>query len=84
MSVQRIASRYAKSLIELSIEQDKLDKILSDLELFEKVAENKDFSIMLKSPVINADKKKAVFNAILGDKMDVMTSTFFDIVFAVK
>ncbi len=80
MSVQRIASRYAKSLIELSSEQGKLDKILSDLELFEKVASNRDFSLMLKSPVIKSDKKKAIFDAILGDKMDKLTSTFFDII----
>jgi F-type H+-transporting ATPase subunit delta len=80
MSVQRIASRYAKSLIELASERGTLDKTLSDLQSFEEVAKNRDFSIMLKSPVIKGDKKKAVFNAIFGDELDELTNAFFDIV----
>lgn len=80
MSVQRIASRYAKSLIELSTEQDNLEAILADFELFDEVAKNKDFSLMLKSPIIKADKKKAIFTAIFGAKFNKLTSLFLDIV----
>jgi F-type H+-transporting ATPase subunit delta len=80
MSVQRIASRYAKSLIELASERGTLDKTLSDLQSFEEVAKNKDFSNMLKSPIIKGDKKKSVFNAIFGDELDELTNVFFDVV----
>lgn len=80
MSVQRIASRYAKSLISLASEQGNLDTVLSDFEMFDEVAKNRDFSLMLNSPIIKGDKKKAIFDAVFGDKISKLTSLFMDIV----
>ncbi len=80
MSVQRIASRYAKSLIDLAAEQGKLDTILADLESFEKVTDNREFKLMLKSPIIKGDKKKAIFDQLFSGKLDVLTSNFFEII----
>jgi len=34
MSVTRIASRYAKSLIDLSQEQNKLERVLEDIQAY--------------------------------------------------
>ncbi len=80
MSVQRIASRYAKSLIDLAIEKDSLDTVLADFDLFDQVASNKDFSLMLNSPIIKSDKKQSIFKAVFGDKLSKLTSLFFDLI----
>ena len=44
MSVTRIASRYAKSLLDLAKEQGKVDKVLEEVKVFKKAAEQKDLS----------------------------------------
>lgn len=80
MSVSRIASRYAKSLIDLAKEQNELDKVLDDIKYFNEVAKNRDFTLLLKSPIVNVSKKKAVFNALFDGKLSKTTKAFFDII----
>ena len=80
MSVSRIATRYAKSLIDLSDEQGKLERILEDIKSFQEAVENRDFYMMLKSPIINITKKKQIFDAVFGEKFDEMTMAFIKIV----
>ncbi len=79
MSVQRVATRYAKSLIDLAQEYGKLDKILEDVESFNKVCENRDFWLMLKSPIVNTDKKEKVFDKLFSGKYDELTMAFLNI-----
>ncbi len=80
MSVTRIASRYAKSLIDLAVEQDKLERVLEDVKTFQKAADDRDFYLLLKSPIINASKKQSIFNALFEDRFDEMTSAFIKII----
>jgi len=80
MSVNRIASRYAKSLIDLAVDQDNLEKIHEDISSFKKATENRDLHLMLKSPIVNVGKKRQVFEALFGDKYDKLTKAFFDII----
>lgn len=80
MSSYRIASRYAKSLIDLATEQGKLDKVVEDMTYFAEVAKLKDVSLLLKSPIINSDKKGKVLNAIFSGKIDPLTNSFLDII----
>lgn len=80
MSVIRIASRYAKSLLDLAKEQGNLDAVVEDIKSFNQVAKNRDFFLMLKSPIVNADKKAGVLNAIFDGKVDKLTMAFLDIV----
>ena len=79
MSVQRIASRYAKSLIDLAKDQGKLDRVLEDVQSFQKVAQNRDFLLMLRSPVVKADTKEKVFNQLFSGRYDEMTMAFLQI-----
>jgi len=79
MSVQRIATRYAKSLIELSQERGKLDRVLEDVRSFDEVARNRDFLLMLKSPIIKADRKEKIFKALFSGKYDELTMAFLHI-----
>ena len=79
MSVQRIAGRYAKSLIELAQEHKKLDRVLADVTSFQQVAHHRDFELMLKSPIVNAGKKLSIVAALFGSKYDELTLAFLRI-----
>jgi F-type H+-transporting ATPase subunit delta len=76
----RIASRYAKSLIDLASEQGKLDRVLADMTAFAAATKQRDFALLLKSPIVKADKKEQVIKAIWGDKMDPLTISFLQII----
>mgnify|MGYP006376049199 FL=1 len=79
MSSYRIASRYAKSLIDLAGEQGKLDRVVEDMAFFAEVSKLKDVALLLKSPIINSDKKGKVLDAIFTGKVDPMTHSFIEI-----
>lgn len=79
MSVQRITGRYAKSLIDLALEQNKLERILEDVQSFKKVSENRDFLMMIKSPIVQASKKMSVVKALFDGKYDKLTMSFLRI-----
>lgn len=80
MSAGRIASRYAKSLIELALENDKLDLILDNIEAFREALENRDLTLMLKSPIINSDKKIQILSLIFEEAMDPLSFEFIKVV----
>jgi len=79
MSVQRIASRYAKSLIDLAQERGKLDRVLEDVQSFKEVTKNRDFLLLLRSPVVKPDVKGKIFDQLFKGKYDEMTLLFLHI-----
>ncbi len=79
MSVKRIASRYAKALIDLAQEQGKLETVKEDVDTFRGVLQNRDFELMLRSPVIANPKKKEVLRLLLEGKMDELSMKFFNL-----
>lgn len=77
----KAAARYAKSLMELAIEQGKLDRCLEDMQMVDTVLdENRELRAVLKSPVIKVDKKLAILKQIFSDKLDTLTIEFLRIV----
>ena len=77
MQNPRLASRYAKSLIDIAQEQNVLEDVLDDMELIQQVCQgNHDFVMMLKSPVVKGDKKTAVVHAIFDGKIQKVTLGF--------
>lgn len=79
MSVSRIANRYAKSLMDLAIERGELDTVLADVEDFKKVSQNRDFELLLKSPIVNPGKKQAIFDELFTERYNKTTKAFLDI-----
>jgi len=80
MKGTKAASRYAKALLELAIEQNKLDRIAADMAYLAQVNhDEKDFAILLNSPVVKADKKIAIFNEIFSH-FDELTAKFIDLI----
>jgi F-type H+-transporting ATPase subunit delta len=80
MSVSKISNRYAKSLIDLAREKNILEDIIEDVTGFLQAADNKDFVLFLKSPIINGDKKEKVFEELFGKKVHQETMAFFKMV----
>jgi F-type H+-transporting ATPase subunit delta len=81
MSAQRVASRYAKALVDIAVEQGKLEQVNEDIQSFLSVLENREFELLVKSPIVNADKKISIFDAIFSGKISEITEKFFKIVF---
>lgn len=76
----RVATRYAKSLLDLAQEQNKLEAIKSDMDTFQQMLKSRDFYLLLKSPIINPSKKRAALDAILGKaNFDQLTTAFANI-----
>jgi len=80
MKSTKVAVRYAKALLELAIENNKVDAILGDMNyLLSANAETKDFQQLLKSPIIKADKKIAIF-AVIFDQFEAVTKSFIELI----
>ena len=79
MSANRVAGRYAKSLIDLAVEQGKLATIVGDVQSLSNAVKNRDLYLMLKSPIIHADKKESIMTEIFGKGFDAMTMAFVKI-----
>lgn len=73
----RLAGRYAKSLLDLAIEKGELEKVYADMLWLQSICKtNRDFVVLLKSPVINADKKEKILEAITKGRVSEMTAAF--------
>jgi len=81
MKSTRLTSRYAKSLLSLSIEKNSLDKIFSDMNNIKSIcSENKDLVLLLKSPVVKTDKKLSILSEIFSSSVSEITMTFINII----
>ena len=81
MSEYRVASRYAKSLIELSKEKGILEQVKEDIVLFKTTCEeSRDLRLMLNSPLIAHLRKATILKQIFNGKISEVTATFFDVV----
>jgi F-type H+-transporting ATPase subunit delta len=73
----RLATRYAKSLIDLSIERNQLEEVYKDMEYLHAVCDNsREFVNVLKSPVISPDKKERILEAVTGGNISQLTASF--------
>jgi len=76
----RLASRYAKSLMDLSMERNQLEPVFADMKWLNDVCKsNRDFVNVLRSPVIKADIKKKIIAAVTGGRINEMTSGFVNL-----
>lgn len=84
MSVQRIASRYAKSLIDLAQETNKLERIKEDIDAFKSALESRDFFLLLKSPIVPTSKKASIMKVLFDGKFDELTMAFINLLIQKK
>ena len=74
----RLAHRYAKSLIDLSVEKNQLEIVYADMKYLQSVCRaSKEFAILLQSPIITADKKVRIFDVVgSAGKVGELTTAF--------
>jgi ATP synthase, F1 delta subunit len=80
MSEFKVASRYAKSLLDLAQEEGKLEAVKRDMEQFAAVLKaNPELRAVLENPIMKQDKKSSILDALFGGKTDPSVSAFFGI-----
>lgn len=80
-----VANRYAKSLLDLSLELKVLDKTYNDMVLINKtISENNDLNLLLKSPVVNSDKKQNILSEIFQSRISELSSRFLELITSKK
>jgi len=80
MSETTVATRYAKSIIDLAEEKKSLEVIRKDMELFSQTLRaNHELQAVLANPIIGHARKIRILEAIFGDKINKVTDSFFKI-----
>ena len=77
MAQTKVATRYAKSLLGLVAEKGNLEEAFNDMTLIKKTAaENRDLVVLLKSPVVNSEKKVSILTTIFEKHVGAVTMLF--------
>lgn len=78
MSIFTVASRYAKSLLDLAQDQGQLDAVKKDLEnVISVLKSNSELLAILKNPIIKGDKQRTILAAIFEGKINPIILSFF-------
>ena len=81
----KVASRYAKSLLGISIDEKQLDEVHNDMQMISSVcAQSKDLRLLLKSPIVKSDKKQAILNELFGKNISQISNSFISIILTKK
>jgi F-type H+-transporting ATPase subunit delta len=73
----RLATRYAKSLLDIAVERGDLESIKADVDFLSRITKSsRELRSMLRSPIVNSDKKLVAMNTICKDRIGVITSAF--------
>lgn len=76
----RISERYAKALLDLSIERDMVGEVFEDMNLIESVCNsNPDFRHMLNSPLIKNERKIKVIHEIFRDSLHPLSIKYMEL-----
>ena len=77
MAASKAALRYAKAILDLSIEMKSLDTIQADMHMLNDLCySNRDFVAFLHSPIIQKRKKYVALDALFQGKVDKLTLDF--------
>jgi len=80
MNNPRLAGRYAKSLLDLATEQNQVEAVYADMKWLDRVCKsNPDFTAVLSSPIIKADKKQVILKAVTDGRVAALTAAFVDL-----
>ena len=80
MNNPRLAGRYAKSLLDLSIEQGQLEAVCADMKWLHRVCKsNRDFVVILNSPVIKPLIKAKIIRSITDGRVNSLTTSFIEL-----
>ena len=73
----RVASRYAKSLLDLAVEKGQLEQVYSDMLYLQQLNKgSREFLALLRSPVVKSDVKIRAVDAVTKGKVGPITTAF--------
>lgn len=77
MNNPRLATRYAKSMVDLAVEQNQLDIVCNDMKLILSICKtNPDFVAVLRSPIIKPPAKVKIIESITKERVSSLTTAF--------
>lgn len=81
MAESTVAFRYAKSLLDLAQEKQKVEEVYKDMAFFaDVVGKNRDLMLALKSPILRHEKKLAVLRAVFENRVDPLSFSIFNVI----
>lgn len=81
MSNHRVASRYAKSIMDLSIEKGQLEGVFADFKNLAAMGKaSRELGNALANPVLGSEKKLKVLKALFDQAASPLTLSFFEII----
>ena len=73
----RLAARYAKAILDLAIEKGQLETVYKDMVFLRAIyRSSRDLVNLLNSPIIKADKKRHILEAITAGRISPLTTAF--------
>ena len=71
MNLSLVSVRYAKALFKLSVEKGVVEEVYKDIQLLsEHYEDSDDFRLFVLSPVVKAEKKKALLKTVFEDAVN--------------
>jgi len=71
MSSFNISTRYAKALMEFADVRNLLEQVSNDMIMLEdSILKSKELIVVLRSPIINKDKKDLILKEIFANKVE--------------
>ncbi len=81
MAETKVARRYAKSLLDLGKEKNIAEQLFNDMKLVAStIHDNRELSVLFKSPIVNNDKKEAIINDLYKGKVEEASLEFMKII----
>ena len=85
MKSSRLTLRYAKSLLGLAIERNLLEEVLLDMKKIKDIHnKNKDFKMLMQTPIVKTDKKTNILNRIFQSQLHDVSMKFINIITSKK
>ncbi|MDG1657196.1 MAG: ATP synthase F1 subunit delta [Crocinitomicaceae bacterium] len=76
MKNSKVATRYARALMDLAMEQKNIDSVLGDMNMLAATCtESHDLRLLLDSPIVKAEKKIAIFEQVF-EQFEKLTMSF--------
>jgi len=81
MAIATVATRYAKSLLDLAKEQGITDALYADMKFIRQTLQaNRQLNVVLKNPIVRAEKKNAIVKQVFGSRLNSVTMSFLSII----
>ena len=80
MKNSKTANRYAKALLELSLEKGNLDAVNGNMQvLSDTINDSADLRSLIKNPTVKEEEKNTIFTAFFGKTFDADTMNFISL-----